>query len=86
MSELGPCDARLFTDPFFALCGQPGVAIHDYGCVHEHIKRRVNCLEHAPKPGSVGCWDCLKIGHDCDMVAREVTVSVAKDEQTQAVS
>jgi hypothetical protein len=63
------CEAQ---DPLlgFAKCGAPGVAVYDYGCIHEHVKRRLNCALHEPVPGAVGCRDCWEQGHECAMIAR----------------
>lgn len=54
------------------VCGAPAVAIFDYGCEHEHVKRRASCAAHEPAAGAVGCRDCWELGHDCPMLAREV--------------
>ncbi len=85
------CDAQVPTGgtvtmrgllrPAMRRCGAPAVAVHDYGCVHEHVKRRASCVVHAPVPGEVGCWSCLQEGHECEMSWQEVAVSEAKDDR-----
>lgn len=71
MSET--CNAAVPVGPgLLAVCGLPAAAVHDYGCVHEHIERKATCAGHAPRPGIVGCLRCLKLGHDCPMTATEV--------------
>lgn len=52
------------------VCGMPATAVHDYGCVHEHVTRKATCDAHAPQPERVGCLRCLHLGHDCPVTFR----------------
>jgi len=54
-------------------CTRPATAVHRYACVHEHVRDRPTCDDHAPKPGIVGCRRCLEAGHECLMEAQLVT-------------
>jgi hypothetical protein len=69
---MATCDAQI--PPMFQRCDAPAAAVYDYGCVHEHVKRRHNCEIHEPQPGLVGCIDCWAdgTGHDCELIARPV--------------
>ncbi len=52
------------------VCRAPAVAVHDYACVHEHVKRGMaTCAAHAPEPGVADCLHCWQLGHECDMTA-----------------
>lgn len=68
------CQSGLPTLLGWVLCGAPAIAVHDYGCIHEHVKRRATCAEHAPQPGIVGCVACWDAGHECAMTAQLVEV------------
>lgn len=70
-----PAAAGLDPAAILMRCGMPAVAVHDYGCVHEHVRRGATCAEHAPEPGAVGCARCLMAGHFCD----ESWAEVARD-------
>lgn len=69
------CEAAV-PHPDFGLwllvCSNPATEIWEYGCVHEHIRRRGTCDEHRPGPGLTGCRTCLELGHACEMTARFV--------------
>lgn len=53
-------------------CGEPAVAVHEYGCIHEHIARKATCAAHAPEPDIVGCQLCWDAGHECPLAFRLV--------------
>lgn len=55
-------------------CDSRATAMHRYACVHEHVRTRVTCDEHAPQPGIVGCRRCFDAGHECEMRAELVEV------------
>jgi hypothetical protein len=57
----------------WAACGQPGTAVWEYACVHEHVRRQPTCDDHAPEPGAVGCKACWDAGHECPMAFRQVS-------------
>jgi hypothetical protein len=48
-------------------CLKPATERHRYGCVHEHIVERSNCVDHQPEPGAVGCRQCFELGHECEL-------------------
>ena len=57
---------------FWAECGEPSVAIHEYRCEHGHVVRKPTCSEHLPQPGAVGCRQCFDQGHECEMQVTEL--------------
>lgn len=57
---------------YWAECGEPSVAIHEYRCEHGHAVRRATCTVHAPRPGIVGCRECFDQGHECGMQVTEL--------------
>ena len=67
-----PCPAANLIGDEWAECGAPVVAVRDYTCIHEHVRRRGNCLIHEPVPGAVGCRECFDLGHECEMTAGPV--------------
>ena len=62
------CQALIRTAIGLLRCGAPAVRLDRYACIHEHVKDRWTCTIHEPKPGLVGCQDCLQLGHECDLV------------------
>ena len=57
---------------YWAECGEPSAAVHEYRCEHGHVVRKPACAAHEPEPGAVGCRQCYDQGHECGMRA-EVT-------------
>ena len=55
------CEVALPGPLYWVLfCDQPATAVHRYACVHEHVRERATCDEHAPEPGKVGCRTCFE--------------------------
>jgi hypothetical protein len=68
------CQAAIPAGPgVLVICGEPAISEWDYGCIHEHVVRKVTCAQHEPAAGKVGCYKCLAAGHDCEMTFRPVT-------------
>lgn len=54
-------------------CGEPGVALVDFGCVHEHLEIAVPvCSRHLDRREVLYCQTCLELGHPCVMRAGPV--------------
>jgi|SRR5215469_3993876 len=73
--DLGRCEAALpfpFMQSWRLICHNEATETWDYGCVHEHVKRRHTCPEHRPEPNAVGCRECFELGHECPLVAHQV--------------
>jgi hypothetical protein len=66
------CRAATREDGQWVECGAPGVSLHRYGCIHEHVKEMWSCVLHEPEPGAVGCRDCFDAGHLCDLISQAV--------------
>ena len=79
--DLGLCEAALpsfnavFGQSWVPICSNPATETWDYGCVHEHVKRRRTCRLHRPAPDQVGCRECFEAGHECPLVARQMRES-----------
>lgn len=49
-------------------CGEDGVALVDFGCIHEHIEVAVPvCARHRDRREVLYCPTCLALGHACPM-------------------
>lgn len=54
----------------FLPCGLIATELYDYGCEHEHVRRRWNCPAHSPADGQpAGCKQCFDLGHECPFTA-----------------
>lgn len=62
------CEAKVpFAPGLVFLCGREASVSHRYRCACGHPLTGATCPDHAPAPGQVGCYRCLKDGHDCPM-------------------
>jgi hypothetical protein len=65
-------------DLVLAICGNTASGLYRWGCVHEHIKELWACPQHAAgaeRRGQVGCFECLREGHECEMVGQLVRLA-----------
>lgn len=71
-----PCEAALPScdGTWRSICDSPATQVHRYACVHEHVRERATCDEHAPQPHIVGCRACFEAGHGCEMRAELLEV------------
>lgn len=77
------CEAGIVTMrpgfvPEVTVCNEPATGFFTYACVHEHVVSKWTCDAHHPRPGFVGCVQCLAAGHECEMAFREASPERAR--------
>lgn len=70
MSE---CEAKVpFAPGLLLICGADATETYLYRCACGHEITAGACPDHTPEPDQVGCYRCLKEGHDCPMTAERI--------------